>query len=108
VNIMTTNPNSEGRSSREIRRPKPEYTLRRPVRNSDFRLRASFGFRHSVFGIQGLNQTFEEQRAELETKDARITALEKELSELKQAVKTLSIRNSEFQNRQLNTKTDKG
>jgi hypothetical protein len=88
VNIMTTNPNSEGRSSKE--RPKPEYALRRPARNSDFRLRASFGFRHSIFGIQGLNQKFEEQRAELETKDARITALEKELSELQQAVKRLS------------------
>jgi hypothetical protein len=40
--------------------------------------------------IQGLNQKLEEQRAELKTKDARITTLEKELSELKQAVKTLS------------------
>jgi hypothetical protein len=88
--MMTTNPNSEGRSSKEARRPKPEYALRRPVRNSDFRLRASFGFRHSIFGIQGLNQAFEEQRAELETKDARITALEEALSELKQVLKRLS------------------
>jgi hypothetical protein len=37
-----------------------------------------------------LNQAFEEQRAELEIKDACITALEKELRELKQVVKRLS------------------
>ena len=90
MNIVTTNPNSDGRSSMEIGRPKPECALWRPVRNSDFGLRASFGFRHSNFGIQGLNQRFEEQRAELKTKDARITALEKELSELKQAMERLS------------------
>jgi septal ring factor EnvC (AmiA/AmiB activator) len=99
VNIMTTNPNSENRSSKEIQNTKPDRALRQPARYSDFRLRASFGFRHSLFGIQGLNQTFEEQRAELEIKDARITTLEKELSELKQVVKRLSHENSEFQNR---------
>ena len=90
MNIMTTDPGSEGRSSEEIQMPKPEYALSRSVRNSGFRLRASFGFRHSILGIQGLNQKFEEQRAQLKAKDARITALEKELSELKQAMKRLS------------------
>jgi len=39
--------------------------------------------------IQGLNQKIEEQKTELKEKSARISALEKEFSELKQAVKKL-------------------
>jgi hypothetical protein len=40
--------------------------------------------------IQGLNQKIEEQKMDLNTRDARISALEKEILELKEAVKKLS------------------
>jgi hypothetical protein len=40
--------------------------------------------------IQGLNQKIEEQKMDLDNRDARISALEKEILELKEAVKKLS------------------
>jgi len=40
--------------------------------------------------IQGLNQKIEEQKMDLTSRDARISALEKEILELKEAVKKLS------------------
>ena len=40
--------------------------------------------------IQGLNQKIEKQKTELNSRDARIGALEKEILELKDAVKKVS------------------
>jgi hypothetical protein len=40
--------------------------------------------------IQGLNQKIEKQKMDLNSRDARVSVLEKEILELKEAVKRLS------------------